>query len=79
MIATAYIGSGAVTMPAMVATNTANMRRAFGVNPEGARRNQMMAPTITGSRARAAVCQSNGVRAVRVVEVCVDDIGDSRD
>ncbi|MCY1242281.1 hypothetical protein D9M72_552330 [compost metagenome] len=50
MMATAAMGSGAVMMPAMVATNTANMCHAFSSRPAGAGRNQRTMPIPTGTR-----------------------------
>src|SRR3974390_3719004 len=46
--ATADIGSGAAMMPAIVATNIANICQALGLKPSGTGMNQMMAPIAIG-------------------------------
>jgi len=58
--ATADIGSGARTMPAIVATKMASIRHARGSTPSGAGTNQMMTPTTTGRTNRPVVDSFRG-------------------
>ncbi|MNF92144.1 hypothetical protein D3C84_747810 [compost metagenome] len=58
IMATADIGKGAVMMPAMVATNTANMCHAFPSRPDGAGRNHRAMPIITGTKNLQAFLRS---------------------
>ena len=50
MMATADIGSGAVMMPAIVATKIANMCQALGGKPAGGGMNHSTRPMATGMR-----------------------------